>query len=410
MIVTVRGHLGPLHLMNKYSDENGSAIRYIEDNLEAFPDLGYMGGDFNCPSSHWDATILCKHTMATRLMECATSLNMERVALPLGWVTHLLYNVVLCGSILDLVFLLIYWGYTADLTIGDKGKPNHFPLLLDVPLKVFWPEGKMSIKADSEEEVDFLGEVTISLGQIPIPDAMSVDHTQAVAQAISKVFDSAWLLHAKAKRACTRSKSWWDVDCNQAKASAMTSDLPADWMAFKKATRKAKLKHFDERIKEIAHTNLRPWDLMDWVGPCRTPLVEAISYQGVPCTSPDQLWNVLHSTFNSALDRPIDLSVLGNKWDSPSIRAWVPYSAAELLDALTVLRTDLPLGQITSHGVILSVLSRTDTRATYFYGWQTPVCSLATGLLNSRPLPQWLYQNQANHCTTLPSHFAQLFF
>jgi hypothetical protein len=64
-------------------------------------------------------------------------------------------------------------------------------------------------------------------------------------------------------------------------------------------------------------------------------LIEAILYQGVPCTSPDQLWNTLHSTFNSALDRPIDLSVLGEKWESPSIRAWVPYSAAELLDALT---------------------------------------------------------------------------
>jgi hypothetical protein len=33
----------------------------------------------------------------------------------------------------------------------------------------------MSIKADSEEEADFLGKVIISLGQIPIPDVMSVD-------------------------------------------------------------------------------------------------------------------------------------------------------------------------------------------------------------------------------------------
>jgi hypothetical protein len=39
----------------------------------------------------------------------------------------------------------------------------------------------MSIKANSKEEADFLGEVIISLGQIPIPDAMSVDYTQAVA-------------------------------------------------------------------------------------------------------------------------------------------------------------------------------------------------------------------------------------
>jgi hypothetical protein len=43
---------------------------------------------------------------------------------------------------------------------------------------------------------------------------------------------------------------------------------------------------------------------------------------------------MLHSTFNSALDRPIDLSVLGNKWESPSIRAWILHSAAEMLDAL----------------------------------------------------------------------------
>jgi hypothetical protein len=36
----------------------------------------------------------------------------------------------------------------------------------------------------------------------------------------------------------------------------MTSDLPADCMAFKKAMCKAKRKHFDECIDEITHTNL----------------------------------------------------------------------------------------------------------------------------------------------------------
>jgi hypothetical protein len=36
----------------------------------------------------------------------------------------------------------------------------------------------------------------------------------------------------------------------------MTSDLPADWSAFKKATRAAKRKHFDAHIDEIAHKNL----------------------------------------------------------------------------------------------------------------------------------------------------------
>jgi hypothetical protein len=108
----------------------------------------------------------------------------------------LLYNVVVHGPILDLVFCPIYWGYTSNLTIGDKGEPDHFLLLLDVPLKAFWPEGKMSIKADSEEEADFLGEVIISLSHIPIPDVMSADQTQAVAQAISNVFGSSWTHHS----------------------------------------------------------------------------------------------------------------------------------------------------------------------------------------------------------------------
>jgi hypothetical protein len=110
----------------------------------------------------------------------------------------------------------------------------------------------MSIKANSKEEAEFLGKVIISLGQI----LLWINQTQAVAQVISKDFDLAWTHHTKAKWACACSKSWWDTDCNQAKASAMTSDLPADWMAFKKAIHKAKHKHFDECIDEIAHTNL----------------------------------------------------------------------------------------------------------------------------------------------------------
>jgi hypothetical protein len=149
---------------------------------------------------------------------------------------------------------------------------------------------------------------------------------------------------------------------------------------------------------------------MDWVSPHKTPPVEAILYQGVPCTSLDQLWNTLHSTFNSALDRPIGLSVLGDKWESPSIRAWVPYSAVELSDALTgTSNQSAPrLDHIMWRQLKCIVRDRFVSRL--FHGWQTLVCSLATGLLNSRPLLRWLYQNQVNCRMTLSSHFSRLFF
>jgi hypothetical protein len=170
-------------------------------------------------------------------------------------VTHRPYNMVLRGSVLDLVFVPIYRAFSGYPTLGDKGEPDHLPLLLDIPLKVFWPAGKKSIAPDSDEEADFLGEIIVSLGNILIPDIVSGDQTQAVATAIAKVFEEAWTHFAKTKRASSRSKSWLDRECAETKAAAMASDLPADWFAFKKATRSAKRKHFDARIDEIAVKN-----------------------------------------------------------------------------------------------------------------------------------------------------------
>jgi hypothetical protein len=138
----------------------------------------------------------------------------------------------------------------------SPGIPDHLPLLLDIPLKVFWPAGKKSIAPDSDEEADFLGEIIVSLGNIMIPGIVSGDQTQAVATAIAKVFEEAWTHFAKTKQACSRSKSWWDRGCAEMKAAAMASDLPADWSAFKKAARAAKRKHFDARIDKIAVKNL----------------------------------------------------------------------------------------------------------------------------------------------------------
>jgi hypothetical protein len=44
-------------------------------------------------------------------------------------------------------------------------------------------------------------------------------------------------------------------------------------------------------------------------------------------------------------------------------------------------------------------LSKTDTLATFFHGWQTLAFSLAIGPLNLRPLLQWLPQSPGNRHT-----------
>jgi len=90
----------------------------------------------------------------------------------------------------------------------------------------------------------------------------------------------------------------------------------------------------DLRIDEIAGSNKRPWDLMEWVKQRKLPACEAIQYNRQPCHEMDDLWNTLHDTYNSASGREVDLSVL-DPLPTLQERDWPPFSAPELTDSLS---------------------------------------------------------------------------
>ncbi|RXW16698.1 hypothetical protein EST38_g9152 [Candolleomyces aberdarensis] len=50
---------------------------------------------------------------------------------------------------------------------------------------------------------------------------------------------------------------------------------------FRAAVKAAKRKFFNEHIEEIATTNKRPWDLMDWVKECKNPPCKAIQFNDI---------------------------------------------------------------------------------------------------------------------------------
>ena len=107
-----------------------------------------------------------------------------------------------------------------------------------------------------------------------------------------------------------------------------------NWNDLQQAIRQAKHTFFDERITEIAMSNKRPWDLMEWVQQRKLPPVEAIQYQGEPCHDLADLWRGLHGTYNSASGREVDLSTLNDLEPMPE-REWCPMSHLELTDALS---------------------------------------------------------------------------
>jgi len=106
------------------------------------------------------------------------------------------------------------------------------------------------------------------------------------------------------------------------------------WLLFRRAVKAAKCKFFDLRIDEIAGSNKRPWDLMEWVKQRKLPACEAIQYNRQPCHQMSELWDALHNTYNSASGREVDLSVL-DPLPTLQERDWPPFFALELTDALS---------------------------------------------------------------------------
>jgi len=72
---------------------------------------------------------------------------------------------------------------------------------------------------------------------------------------------------------------------------------------------------------------------MEWVKGRKLPPCEAIQYNGQPCHTMPELWDALHNTYNSAADRPCNLSVLDELPDMPA-REWASFSVLELIEAL----------------------------------------------------------------------------
>jgi len=67
---------------------------------------------------------------------------------------------------------------------------------------------------------------------------------------------------------------------------------------------------------------------MNWVNKWKLLAVEAIKYNNQPCLTIEDLWQALHSTFNTALHHRVDISILDEIIDKSS-SSWVLFSKEE---------------------------------------------------------------------------------
>src|SRR6185369_2918659 len=155
---------------------------------------------------------------------------------------------------------------------------------------------------------------------------------ESALEAFSASVLEAFNANAKTIMVSARSNRWWNAECKAAVDAYRNDRTRYNLREFKRTVRRVKAEFFKRQVDDRIAKN-RVWDLINWVKPRRLPAVEAISYQGTPCSSSEQLWTALDSTFHAASNREADPSIL-DEAVSLTTREWTPFSMTELRTAI----------------------------------------------------------------------------
>ena len=138
-------------------------------------------------------------------------------------------------------------------------------------------------------------------------DIVKLDY---VVKWIGHIIDHAWKGNTKKSRISKHSKQWWLDKCSQALNNYRNSRSLENWKNFKKVIKNVKRLYFDDKIQEIANKRKGSWELTSWINRQQLPTTEAIKHNSQLCLSPESLWDILHSTFNTAQNRQTNIKIL----------------------------------------------------------------------------------------------------
>jgi len=233
------------------------------------------------------------------------------------------YNLVI-----DLMFLR-YGSAELDkhsILPNSRLSSDHAPLSIDIPIfdEIIYML-KLTIAPKSEQETEFIKDIISNFKSLDTSNIKDIVKLDRIVNQLGSIVEQSWSKNAKKSRISKHSKKWWSESCSLAFNTYRTTRSRKNWKFFKTTVKNAKQSFFDDKIQEIANKSRGPWELMNWVKKKKLPATEAIKYNDHPCLTPDSLWNALHSSFNMALHRHVDLNIINEVTHKP-LQSWSSFS------------------------------------------------------------------------------------
>jgi len=129
------------------------------------------------------------------------------------------------------------------------------------------------------------------------------------------------------------SKSWWNNNCSRNLERYKSTRSLEDWKFFQKTVKTMKHSFFNLKIQKIVSKKQGFWELMNWVNKCKLPVIEAIKHNSQSYFNLNDLWNVLHLSFNMAQYHCIEKDVL-HKIPTFASSSWLLFLEEEFTSAI----------------------------------------------------------------------------
>jgi len=148
---------------------------------------------------------------------------------------------------------------------------------------------KFSIVKNSEEEENFIKDVSYIIKNIDISDLSDSNKLEDATNSLTLSLENVWRMNSKQVNIMRYSKSWWNKECSLALSNYRSTRSLDNWKLFKSKIKSSKRSFFDPKIQEIANKKWSSWELMNWVNKRKLPAIEAIKHNSQQCHDIDGL-------------------------------------------------------------------------------------------------------------------------